>query len=85
MRWTTNIPTKAEYYWAVPKDRDSMLDNTPEIVKVYFNGKWMVFRPACSRCYHFDDFALWSAEFIPFLEEPDADAAVSMRGVAEPD
>ena len=69
MKWTKEIPTKAEYYWAIPKDKDNWLDGSPEIVKVYFNGKWMVFRPACSKVYHFDDFVAWSDEFIPLLLE----------------
>lgn len=70
MKWTTERPTKAEYYWALPKDRDDWLDCSPEIVKVYFDGKWQIIRPGIGKCESFDDFVLWSDEPITM---PDGD------------
>lgn len=60
MNWTKEHPKVAEYFWAIPKDRDSWLDGSPEIVKVYFNGKWMVIRPGIGKAVGFEDFSYWS-------------------------
>lgn len=59
MRWTTTKPTKHEYYWAIYKDVDDLLDAAPEIVKVYYDGKTHVVRPGYSEYYKVEDFPLW--------------------------
>jgi hypothetical protein len=59
MEWTTNPPESYEYYWAIPVNEESMLDGSPEIVKVYFDGKIKVFRPNDDKTYKIEDFKLW--------------------------
>ncbi len=68
MFWTNKKPTFADYYWAIPKDRNTMLDASPEIVKVYYDGKWKVFRPGDNRQYKIEDFEQWSNTYIVFPE-----------------
>jgi hypothetical protein len=59
--WNSDIPTVAGYYYAVPKDKDSWLDGTPEIVYVIFDGQWHVYRPGYEMRYKFEDFSFWGS------------------------
>lgn len=58
--WKKDHPKISAYYWAVPKDERDWLDGTPEIVYVYFDGKWSVFRPGMKEASKFEDFLAWS-------------------------
>jgi hypothetical protein len=58
--WTDKRPKYAEYYWALYKDKDSWLDFSPEIVKVYFDGHWRVFRPGDNESYYISEFLYWA-------------------------
>lgn len=60
MKWTHVVPEKHEYYWAIYKDVDDLLDGSPEIVKVYFDGGGTyVVRPGYKEYYQVEDFVLW--------------------------
>lgn len=70
--WKSEPPTIAGYYQALPKDRDSWLDGTPEIVYVIFDGHWHVLRPGCYKHYKFTDFIGWGEQmFVPPHNEDD--------------
>lgn len=64
MIWTNKKPEYWEYYWAKFKDEDNWLDGSPEIVKVYFDGKISVFRPGDNKRYKLEDFTEWSVDYI---------------------
>ena len=64
MNWTKDKPKIAEYYWAIYKDADDLLDGSPEIVKVYLDGHWQVFRPGETKKYQLEDFEWWSDKMI---------------------
>lgn len=57
--WTTDPPQYSAYYWAVPENRASWLDCSPEVVYVYFDGKWSVARPGKHRHDRIEDFTHW--------------------------
>ena len=70
MKWTTEVPKMASYYWAKPNNPDSWLDSTPEIVYLYFDGKWSVIRPGEEKNYPVSSIAEWSDEPIPRIDDP---------------
>ena len=47
---------KSGYYWTKHKDKNSWLDCSPEIVYVYFDGKYSVFRPGQTKAEKIDNF-----------------------------
>lgn len=59
--WSTYPPDRSGYYFAVPAERGDWLDGTaPEVVYLYFNGKWSVVRPGYLKGYPFEAFTHWS-------------------------
>lgn len=68
MKWTTDKPKYAEYYWAIYKDSEDLLDCSPEIVKVYFDGRLKVYRPGLQERFEIEDFYLWSNDYIKIPE-----------------
>lgn len=69
MNWTTEPPKFAEYYWTLPKNKDEWLDCSPEIVKVYFDGKrWEVFRPGMNQRATLECFTHWSTDPVAYPE-----------------
>jgi uncharacterized protein (DUF1015 family) len=66
--WTKDKPKVAEYYFAIYKDKEDLLDGSPEAVKVYFDGKWKVFRPKDLNTYKLEDFEWWSSKPLEYPE-----------------
>jgi hypothetical protein len=59
MIWIKTAPKLCGYYHAIPRNRDDWLDAVPEIVYVYFDGKWSAIRPGISRGALLSDFGYW--------------------------
>lgn len=59
LQWTTEVPKKSAYYWAIPKDKDSWLDGSIEVVYLYYNGKWMILRPGETKAESVNNFIYW--------------------------
>jgi len=68
MKWTKEVPKTSAYYWAKPKGQDMWLDACPEIVYLYFDGHWSVYRPGLKEHFSVSSIAEWSDEYIPILE-----------------
>lgn len=74
MHWTKDHPKISAYYWALPNNKDDWLDCSPEVVYVYFDGKWSVIRPGIEKRSKFEDFSLWYGPISqPELEEAGLD------------
>lgn len=58
--WNTGpMPKLQGYFFATPKDSRDWLCGIPEVVYVYFDGKWSVIRPGESRGAYLNDFTHW--------------------------
>lgn len=67
MKWVDKPQLKngmylSAYYWAKYKNEEDWLDGIPEMVYLYYDGKYSVYRPGIREKFNISDFTSWSDE-----------------------